>query len=276
MINQHKNLFFGFFIVAAAFLIYWLFASSLSQIITSPDQSVASSSALSDAFPMNQTAPGSNVESVQSLQGASSSVSSSLAGDSSNLTDNVARVLTGQFVSLPFSGQLTASSVQSLVGQMNLQTAAGGIDSGSLSLDAPIDPGSLIVTNDSSSAAILGYGNAYGKAVLESSIITDLFNWSKVQSGINALVSGGNSSFVNDFVKRDQALEASLKNMTVPRVYISFHTKNLQFFSNVEKIFSAIAGYQSDPVKAYVAFEALPDLITQWQSIQAYLVPIKN
>lgn len=275
MINQHKNLFFGFFIVAAAFLIYWLFASSLSQIIASPDQSAATSSALSDVFPMNETAPGSNVESVQSLQGASSSASSS-SGSASNLTDSVARALTGQFVSLPFSGQLTASSVQSLVGQMNLQTAAGGIDSGSLGLNAPIDPGSLITTNDSSSAAILGYGNAYAKAVLESSIVTDLFNWAKVQGGINALVSGGDGSFINDFIKRDQALETSLKNMTVPRVYISFHTKNLQFFSNVEKIFSAIAGYQSDPVKAYVAFEALPDLVTQWQSIQSYLVPIKN
>ncbi|MFA6494782.1 MAG: hypothetical protein WC246_00215 [Candidatus Paceibacterota bacterium] len=273
MTDQHKNLFFGFFIVAVAFLLYWLFSSSLSQIITSPDKSGETAST-TDAFPMGALDKGLNTESVGSLQSASPASSSS--STSSNLTDSITRALTSQFVSLPFSGQLTASSAQSLVEQINLQGAAGGLNSNSLNLNTAIDPAAFIITNDSSSAVILAYGNAYGKAVSGSHIITDLFDWSKVQNGINALVSDGSGTFINDFLKRDQALEATLKNMTVPRVYVSFHTKNLQFFSNVEKIFSAVATYQSDPVRAYMAFEALPDLITQWQSIQTYLVPIKN
>lgn len=279
MTHQQKNLFLGFLFVSAAFLAYWLFFLSLSQIVVSPQShssagaKVVSSS--SDIFPMN-------VEALNSLADAASSsggqpATSNVSGaTSSNLTQNITDALASQFISMPLSGQLDASSAQALASQFDFQSIGGELNQNNLGLDAPVDTSSLRVINDSSTSALLAYGNAYGVAVLKSNIISDLLNADKTQRMIDDAMKQNDTTTLNDFLARDRQVIRTLSILSVPRAYLDFEIKNIQFFSNVEKIFFTFSNSQDDPVKTYMAFEALPDLITQWQAIQSKIVPVKN
>lgn len=281
MTHQQKNLLAGFLVVSVVFLAYWLFSSSLSQIVVSPQpgSAIASDNASSspDAFPMNTEALSSltNVSS-SALAGGQASVQSGGDATTSNLTQNITSELASQFISMPLSGQLDASSAQALASQFDFQSIGGELSQNNLGLDAPVDVTSLHVVDDSSTPALLAYGNAYGVAVLKSNVISDLLNANGTQTMIDAAMKQNDVGSLNDFLARDKQVINTLYGLSVPRAYLDFEIKNIQFFSNVEKIFSTFGNSQDDPVKTYMAFEALPDLITQWQGIQSSIIPVKD
>ncbi len=91
----------------------------------------------------------------------------------------------------------------------------------------------------------------------------------EVLNQISAVMSSGDTSAEqasNQLALPGLAIESALlklSSLSVPKPLTEFHTAILRLIANQKNIFSAIAGYQSDPLKAVIAIENENEIVSR-------------
>lgn len=88
----------------------------------------------------------------------------------------------------------------------------------------------------------------------------------QVSSSTNSSLAGTRIPTADDLILSELTLEAALtklSSLSVPKPFAEVHTMLLRLFSNQKNIFSAVADYQTDPVKTMLALQNENEIINR-------------
>lgn len=128
----------------------------------------------------------------------------------------------------------------------------------------PIDENNLKVINDNSIESQIKYYENYQR------IINSAFGSFKKDSAeiLNDVFKRNDFSSVRKVEEIYKTLTDNFIKLAVPSSLLEFHKKIIQHYQNSYMIYQAVSQYSQDPIKTYLAVQAIPQLYSETEDIQ--------
>lgn len=211
--------------------------------------------------------PAKNLANSGSFLAESENKSGDASKNPVNLTELVAKTMFGQMRSLdqsdknPFQGQ--GFDPNDPQGQQLIQKAIAGIEDPAALFNASVDDKDLKISQDNSKEAKIQYLKAVEEIAknrrlndfeyqrTSDQIIKDVNNDCLGSgSSLNKELAGIYRSVVDDYIR-----------LNVPFDWSDFHKSAIVYFKETNLVYQSLANCSNDPIKGYLAAQALPQLL---------------
>ncbi len=259
MHDDQKKYFVIFFVAALAFVGYWL----LEGWVFSGNHIAAPAQGEISVVPATST-PYSLGNSYNT---GSSTTLLAASPQPANLTQQIAQNLQSQFVSqLQQQGATDTPSLISKIQAGNFQNfsnISNQLTPDTIGVQTSIDDALLHIVDGASAADITAYKAQYEQYL--SGLAT--LSGSQITGALSGVFNGQDTGQLDMIIQSYQHVRDGLVSMHVPRTFLTFHKENVLFFENMVTVLTVLRNEQTDPLKAYVAVQYLPQLSSQWDVI---------
>ncbi len=260
--HLQKKIFIVFILVVFCFLLYWVFQSVFPSIPPSVISRPISSTSTDSLFQENSLNP--------------SGVYSSSTAALPNLTSGV---ITDASKDLLSSLQLASSTSKEDLLDALKNSATSSINEALLQKYMnPEQIGLVISVPDleikivkDSETSLATYAKGYRDALLSFSDV----NMNDISSALDAFLNTRNTSELDSLLQKYENVNTILRTLQVPQSRVSFHKKNLVYFGDMASVLRSIRVFDSDPMRAYIAIQYLPQVVAQWEPISNEIIKYK-
>ena len=155
-----------------------------------------------------------------------------------------------------------------------IESAIAGIQNPDLIFNPTVDDKDLKISFDNSEEAQFNYFKKMQQ--INKDLINPKYQRSAMQI-INDFESDclGSGSYMNmETANLYQNLSNAYLNLIVPSIQLDLHKKIIIYYKKSDLVYRAIANCKKDPVKGYLAVQALPQLEDQSREMQNYLTDL--
>lgn len=244
-------------IVVGAFFV--MKASFPSGMLEQQDNSNASSSAISD---LNNLNPMNTFQSGQ-LSGQPDNPSGSMGGG--NLTQTLSQSFFNQISSVDTLNQIknnAQGSIDLMSGKLTNEVVSGS--NADLNLISSIGDSQINVSANNSVSAKKKYLNDVS-AVINNDFGDFNNNYAQI---IYKTYHDLDPSFAEKAANVYHKLAEDFKGIVVPSDWADTHKEIIVYYENSENIYSAMANYQNDPIKGYMALQVIDSMVNDASNVQ--------
>lgn len=190
--------------------------------------------------------------------------------ESANLTELiVANIKTGMNLTASENGEIAAEDSAKIekTAEALVKDIIANPDVSIFNFDEDVDEKDLKISSDNSPSAQVNY-------FLKMREIAEKYlgDPKDVLAAITATFEKGDNSQLKNIAENHSSAVNEAMKLEVPLSWVGFHKKAISYARNSAIIYDALAGFEDDPLKAYLANEAGPSLAAQAGELQVLFV----
>lgn len=194
---------------------------------------------------------------------------------SANLTEIIAQIVAGKILEENKGGfakteegepKLSMPDDETLIQELTDQLT--NLDTNLLNLGQPISETNLKISQNNSQEAQIKYIENIQQITKTN---FDKLNGKSALDILSATPITGNVSSLENLVDVYKSTINDYFKLETPSNWLNFHKQAITYFQNASTIYQTLADFQNDPVKAYLAFGMVEQLINNAESIQDLL-----
>ncbi len=141
-----------------------------------------------------------------------------------------------------------------------IQNAISGIQDPLSYYDLSINEKAINISQGDPKQSLMNYLEGISVVFSQSDKVSA---YKRPTDAVDKAILSGDYSGLNKLVETYQNLFNGFIRLSVPSAQLELHKKYLRFFKKAEVVYSGINDFQSDPIKASLFFQMVPDIINE-------------